>query len=452
MSALIPAEFGAVSSRFANTQTNDELSSGIQSSFGLVGYKGKVWSIRYRGDETQLMRDDGDGPRGSIEVVVIKASSQVSKIWYENGYVEGSNAAPDCFSNNGVTPEPTSAKKQCDNCATCPMNQWGSRVTPQGKAGKACADSKRLAVVPLQDLDNEVYGGPMLLRVPAASLNDVAMYGQKMQQLGYPYFAIGTRIAFDPAESFPKFVFSAIRPLSDGEADKIIAMRDGHQVQRILSESEFGQQQAQPTQQSVASAFEQPPVTTQAQVTQQATQPQNVAQGESDAERELRELKEKLAAAQGQPTETPAERELRLLKEQLAQKQAADAKAAEVAAAEAAKKAEADKLAAEAAAKEAAALKELEALKAAAAAQPVETDAERQLRELKAQLAAQGDVTTAGNSGNEPASGATAQSPAATSNSGQTAQTSASPSNPGVATPSDFEQNLDAMLNDLLPS
>ena len=90
MTSLIPANFGAVSNRFAGVSANDDLSSGIQSSFGLIGYKGKVWSIRYRGDETPLMRDDGDGPRGSIEVVILKSSPVVSKVWYEQGYVEGS--------------------------------------------------------------------------------------------------------------------------------------------------------------------------------------------------------------------------------------------------------------------------------------------------------------------------------------------------------------------------
>lgn len=239
MSELIPQNFGQVSTRFANTAPVDDLSSGIQSSFGLVGYKGKVWSIRYRGEDRQLMRDDGDGPRGSIEVVILKASSQISKIWYEAGYVEGSNAAPDCFSNNGIAPEPTSQKRQCDSCALCPHNQWGSRITPAGKAGKACADSKRLAVVPLNDLRNEMFGGPLLLRVPAASLQDLAMYGQKMQQMGYPYYSIGTKIAFDPAESYPKFLLSGLRPLTDQEADIVLVERDGHTVNRILSESEF---------------------------------------------------------------------------------------------------------------------------------------------------------------------------------------------------------------------
>jgi len=258
MTALIPANFGSLAPAFAGTNANDDLSSGIQSSFGLIGYKGKVWSIRYRGDETPLMREDGDGARGSIEVVILKASQSVSKIWYEQGYVEGSNAAPDCFSNNGVAPEPTSAKPQCASCAACKHNAWGSRITPAGKQGKACADSKRLAVVPADDIGNEMFGGPMLLRVPAASLQDLAMYGQKMQQMGYPYYSVATRIAFDPNEAYPKFTFSAIRPLKADEAPLILAERDGHQVNRILSESEFTPAEAAPVQ-SLASVFEQPP-------------------------------------------------------------------------------------------------------------------------------------------------------------------------------------------------
>jgi len=244
MNQIIPASFGAVSNKFASTPVADDLSSGIQSSFGLIGYKGKVWSVRYRGDETPLMREDGDGPRNSIEVVILQAAKTVSKIWYKDGYVEGSNAAPDCFSNNGVVPEVSSKLKQCETCAACPMNQWGSRITPAGKQGKACSDSKRLAVVPEQDMLNEAHGGPMLLRVPAASLQDIAMYGQKMQQMGFPYYAVVTKISFDPNEAFPKFIFTGVRPLNDAEADVVLAHREGHQVERILSESEFAVAQA----------------------------------------------------------------------------------------------------------------------------------------------------------------------------------------------------------------
>jgi hypothetical protein len=203
------------------------------------------------------MRPDGDGPMNSIEVVILKSSAHVSKIWYENGYTEGSNAAPDCFSTNGVTPDMGSKKKQANACALCPKNQWGSRITPQGKQGKACGDSKRLAIVPLPDIANEGLGGPMLLRVPAASLGDLAAFGEKMQNMGYPYYSIGVRIAFDPKEAYPKFVFSAIRPLSDAEADLVLQMRDNPPVTRILAEG--SEHAGAPAIAAPESVFEQPP-------------------------------------------------------------------------------------------------------------------------------------------------------------------------------------------------
>ena len=258
MNALVPQNFGQVSQRFAAQPVENDLSAGVQAGFGIIGYRGKVWSTRYRGEEKQLMRPDGDGPRNSIEVVIVKASGHVSKIWYKDGFVEGSSAAPDCYSTNGVTPDVGSKNKQHTACASCPMNQWGSRITPAGKQGKACSDSKRLAVVPSDNIGNEILGGPMLLRVPAASLRDLAGFGEKMQALGYPYYSIAARISFDPAEAYPKFTFGAIRPLNDAEADQVLALRDSRQVQVILAEgSESVQAPAQIA--AAATVFEQPP-------------------------------------------------------------------------------------------------------------------------------------------------------------------------------------------------
>jgi hypothetical protein len=260
MNAIIAQNFGPLSTRFApQVGAVNELAAGITTGFGIVGYKGKVWSIRYRGDETQLMRDDGDGPRGSIEVVILKSSAHISKIFYEGTFVEGSNAPPDCFSTNGVVPDVSVANKRSGACASCPMNAWGSRITPSGKQGKACSDSKRMAIVPAADINNEVFGGPMLLRVPAASLQELATFGNKLAGLGYPSYAIAARIAFDPAQAYPKFTFGAIRPLNDQEADAVLALRDDIQVSRILAE---GTEYAAPAAASVtaASMFEQPPV------------------------------------------------------------------------------------------------------------------------------------------------------------------------------------------------
>lgn len=257
----LPKNFGNVSKIFANQQaSNDELGSGIASSYGIVGYRGKVWSIKHQGKETQLMRDDGDGPRGSIEVVIVKAASAISKIFYANGYQDGSNAAPDCWSTNGVTPDAAAQNKQNATCAGCPMNAWGSRVTESGKQGKACSDSRRIAIVPLNDMANDMFGGPMLLRIPAASLKDLKAYGELLNSYHYPYYACATRISFDPKEAYPKFVFSAIRPLSDEEATTIMDLRDDKRVANILNEAtDLAPRQQEAAEPVPSSPFEQAP-------------------------------------------------------------------------------------------------------------------------------------------------------------------------------------------------
>jgi hypothetical protein len=86
-----------------------------------------------------------------------------------------------------------------------------------------------------------------------------ADYGTMMAKLGYPYYAIGTRIQFDPKESYPKFLFSAIRPLNDEEAMMVKELQTDVRTARVLADDQVTPpaQVAAPT---VQSAFEQPPV------------------------------------------------------------------------------------------------------------------------------------------------------------------------------------------------
>lgn len=236
MSNVIPANFGRASSKFAVANITNEAAAGIESGYGVMKYKGKVWSVDYRGDTKSIMRPDGDGPANSIEVVIIKASGVKSKLYYE-GYVDGANNKPVCWSANGVTPDQRVLNKQANACAICPKNQPGSKVDENGEArGRACRDNKRIAIVPLGDMENDLYGGPMLLRIPAASLNDFAQFTRELEKFQLPYCAVGVKIAFDPAQAYPKFVFSVVRVLDDEEADVVLSLRDDPRVTRIVAE------------------------------------------------------------------------------------------------------------------------------------------------------------------------------------------------------------------------
>lgn len=244
MSNIIPVNFGSLPAEYAaQGGFADELSAGISTGFAVMSYRNSRWHTKYRGVEELLVNDNGD-PRLSIEVVIIKASPVISKHFYKDGFKDGSNESPDCASANGVTPDVGVKNKQCNTCAACPQNAWGSRVTLAGKPGKACSDYKAAVIVPLGDLENQMYGGPMLMRIPAATLREAQAYGQRMKALGFPTHLIGTRISFDTSVNYPRFLFKEIRALAKPEIDRIIEYRNDPRVARMLSETEGGNDDA----------------------------------------------------------------------------------------------------------------------------------------------------------------------------------------------------------------
>ena len=202
---------------------NTDLSAGVRGGYSVLSIRGSRWHVKVGDEETTITDSTTGDPVGSLRLVLLKASPNVSKNYYASGYEEGASEAPTCWSIDGIRPDPA-ADKQADSCAVCPKNVFGSRVTDAGKKVKACGDSRRLAVIPEGDFKNDVYGGPMLLRVPASSLSNLSQYGKKMDKQGFPYNTIVTRCSFDHTVSFPKLEFNAVRPLTDDEADEIIGL------------------------------------------------------------------------------------------------------------------------------------------------------------------------------------------------------------------------------------
>lgn len=206
---------------------NDDLTAGVRGGYSVLSIRGSRWHVKVGDEETTITDSETGDPVGSLRLVLLKASPHISKNYYKGGYEEGSNEAPTCWSIDGIRPDPA-ADKQAETCAICPKNQFGSRITDAGKKVKACGDSRRIAVVPEGDFKNEVYGGAMLLRVPASSLSNLAQYGKKMKNRGFPYNTIITRVSFDHTVSFPKLEFNAIRPLTDEEANEIVQLMNDH--------------------------------------------------------------------------------------------------------------------------------------------------------------------------------------------------------------------------------
>lgn len=175
------------------------------SKFRLVSESGEEWLVN------QL----------SLKVIVLAGNEHVSKTYYEGAYdpnAAGAAAAPACWSDNGIGPSIEASKPQAQNCAVCPHNVWGSKVTPTGSQIKACADSKKLAVVLAEDVPCIVNGaagtakafdGVYMLRVPAASMRGWRDYAKEVRARGVPIIGVVTELTFDPEASYPALLFRA---------------------------------------------------------------------------------------------------------------------------------------------------------------------------------------------------------------------------------------------------
>lgn len=215
--------------------TASELSENVGQNFAVVSIRGKVFRIKHGGNEQAItMEMNGQNYAAPyIDVVIPKANPTLAKTYYASKFSENSDAQPDCYSEDGI--HPLVATPIHNDCRTCPFNQFGSKITEEGKKAKMCADTRKTALLPMQDLVNDRFGGPMLLRVPAASLQSLAEYDGKLRASGIPYFAVVTRISFDQQVAYPKLTFEAVRMLSDAEAQVIIETRKSPRLDDVLS-------------------------------------------------------------------------------------------------------------------------------------------------------------------------------------------------------------------------
>jgi len=201
--ALIPANIQVPAHLAGRIGTPSALA---QSMAGGLGGGEMYPRISIKGARFRIVEGDTETVLDSttLDVVIVGANPRVSKTWYAKQWTPDSEpSAPDCFSLDGIGPDPQSTAPQNDLCASCPQNAWGSKITPQGKQIKACADKKRLAVVAADDPEGPVY----LLEVTPAALAGLNQYQKELSHRGIPPEIVKTRVSFDTNASFPKLAF-----------------------------------------------------------------------------------------------------------------------------------------------------------------------------------------------------------------------------------------------------
>lgn len=246
MSNVVPFENTNLPAAFKELNdlgSNDDLAGGMGSGFSVLSIKGSRWRLKAGGESEPIVDMDTGEIKPSIEVVLLKANPHYSKIYYGKQYEEGDDAGPDCFSIDGETPDPSGAAIQADTCASCPNDVWGSKITDSGEKGKKCSDHRRVAVLFTEELGmdpEDMVVGSALLRIPAASLKDLKLYGKGLTDAyGLPYMAVVTRLGFDHEVSYPKITFKAVRPLTDEESHTVVAMMGSEVTNSILTGSDI---------------------------------------------------------------------------------------------------------------------------------------------------------------------------------------------------------------------
>lgn len=230
MSNIIPFDAQVPAHLAELDTTNTDLTGGVGAGgFPVISYKGKVWHVVDGDTKTLVTKPGEDDPASSLEVVILKANPNLSKVYYASGYEEGSSAKPTCYSNDGKGPAADAQEPQAKSCATCPHNAWGSRVSENGSKGKACSDSRKLAVAPAGDLEY-----PMMLRVPAGTLKELAAFAESLNRRRVGYSAVVTKIAFDHTVAHQKFTFKGLRFITPEEAEVVRRMSESHVVQQII--------------------------------------------------------------------------------------------------------------------------------------------------------------------------------------------------------------------------
>lgn len=159
-----------------------------------ISTKGKVFTF-----------PDGQTNPGPLQIVVLDWRN--FNRYYTKPYDPQNPAPPDCFAIakdlNDLAPHEEAQDPQASDCASCPMNEFGS--APNGR-GKACRNTVRLAIAPT---NADETCEPWLLNVAPTSLKAWTSFVSQLHAIGkLPIQAIA-EVGFKQEAAFPQLTFLA---------------------------------------------------------------------------------------------------------------------------------------------------------------------------------------------------------------------------------------------------
>ena len=190
-------------------------------------------------DRFTLLGENGEPNRQvpaalTIDVVFVGANEHASRTYYDGPFDRDNASAPVCWSDNGQGPSIHAQSPQSENCATCPMSVWGSKINANGKQVPACTQTKKAAVLVVGDPTGVVY----LLNVPPASIKTLRGYIASLGGHGVEPDQVITRLSmtqkelgFNMVDFIPEnFVEPIAAIMASGKPDDVVGANDSARV------------------------------------------------------------------------------------------------------------------------------------------------------------------------------------------------------------------------------
>lgn len=157
---------------------------------GFLSFKGGNISF----DENQI-------PGNKLDVIVL--DFLLENGMFRDKYNPNKAASPMCYAigrdEDELKPHEECEEPQAESCSVCPHNEWGS--DPDGGRGKACKNSRRIAIMAASDaIPEKIKKAPVLLcKLPVTSLKNFATYvNQVTGVLESPPFGVITELSTKP--------------------------------------------------------------------------------------------------------------------------------------------------------------------------------------------------------------------------------------------------------------
>ena len=195
--------------------------------------KNGSFKLMVKGEEMGKIKDE-------LNVIIVNGAPRIGRIFYAQQWnQEAEPTAPDCFSNDGVSPDPKAANPQAHNCNDCPKNIKGSG---QGQS-KACRYSRRIAVMLEQDFGTSLEGQVYQMNLAATSLfgDNVGdaftfeNYTKYLNSNGKSIDYVVTRLSFNEKNDNISLLFNPVRYINRDEFEVATRVANTEQTKMLIA-------------------------------------------------------------------------------------------------------------------------------------------------------------------------------------------------------------------------